>query len=56
MPESPRVLIFVIAYEAEQTLAQVLARIPAEVYERYACEVLVVDDASRDDTIEVARD
>jgi glycosyltransferase involved in cell wall biosynthesis len=52
----PRVLIFVIAYQAEDTLRSVLDRIPAEVFERYECEVLVVDDASADDTISIAHD
>jgi glycosyltransferase involved in cell wall biosynthesis len=52
----PRVLIFVVAYQAEATLRSLLLRIPVEVFEKYACEVLVVDDASADDTITIARD
>jgi len=55
-PPRPRVLIFVIAYQAEDTLHAVLDRIPSEIFEKYACEVLVVDDASADQTISVARD
>lgn len=51
----PRLLIFVIAYQAEKTLVRTLERIPAEVFESYACEVLVVDDASKDRTFSIGR-
>ena len=51
--DRPRVLIFVVAYEAETTLEKVLERIPADVFTRYSAEVLVIDDASRDTTFEV---
>ena len=44
---SPRLLIFVIAYQAEATLAEVLERIPRSVFDDWDCEILVVDDASR---------
>ncbi|MCL7985652.1 MAG: glycosyltransferase family 2 protein, partial [marine benthic group bacterium] len=47
----PRVLIFVVAYEAEEELQGVLERIPAGDA-RY--EVLVIDDSSEDRTFEVA--
>jgi glycosyltransferase involved in cell wall biosynthesis len=46
-------LIFVIAYQAESTLTRVLDRIPSEIFERYRCEILVVDDASQDRTFEI---
>jgi glycosyltransferase involved in cell wall biosynthesis len=49
----PRLLIFVIAYYAESTLASVLERIPASVFAAYSCEVLIVDDASEDKTFEM---
>lgn len=48
-----RVLIFVVAYEAETTLQQVLARIPADVFRQFDTEVLVIDDSSKDRTFEV---
>jgi glycosyltransferase involved in cell wall biosynthesis len=48
---SQRVLIFVVAYEAEEKLEGVLQRIPAGDA-RY--EVLVIDDSSEDRTFEVA--
>ncbi len=54
--KQPRLLIFVIAYYAESTLRWVLERIPASVFETYDCEVLVVDDASKDRTFEIGRE
>src|SRR4051794_26871976 len=53
MSERPRLLIFVIAYQAEATLRKVLERIPAPIFETLSCEVLVVDDASKDRTFEI---
>jgi len=52
---APRLLIFVIAYHAEETLEMVLDRIPRTVYAEYDCHVLVVDDASSDATSDVGR-
>lgn len=49
----PRVLIFVVAYEAESTLQRVLHRIPRPMFERFDAEVLVIDDSSSDRTFEV---
>jgi glycosyltransferase involved in cell wall biosynthesis len=46
-----RVLIFVVAYEAETTLEEVLARIPGSVFE-HDTEVLVIADSSQDRTFE----
>ena len=44
-----RVLVFVVAYNAEKTLASVLNRIPADLRQP-GMEVLVIDDFSRDQT------
>ena len=52
----PRLLIFVIAYQAESTLVQVLERIPRSVFRDWDCEILVVDDASRDRTFDIGRE
>jgi len=52
----PKLLVFVIAYYAESTLRRVLERIPFAVFEEYECEVLVVDDASKDRTFEIGRE
>ena len=51
-PTQPRVLIFVVAYEAQTTLARVLARIPSSIW-KLDVEVLVIDDSSSDRTFEV---
>ena len=47
-----RLLILIVAYNAESTLAPVLDRLPASVLRDYDCEVLVIDDASDDGTFE----
>jgi glycosyltransferase involved in cell wall biosynthesis len=51
-----KLLIFVIAYYAEATLKRVLERIPAEIFQQFDCEVLVVDDASEDRTFAIGRE
>jgi glycosyltransferase involved in cell wall biosynthesis len=48
-----RLLIFVVAYEAETTLEQVLARIPESIFFEHDTEILVIDDSSQDRTFEV---
>ena len=49
----PRLLIFIVAYNAETTLETVLDRIPKDLSGSFNIEVLVVDDASADDTFQV---
>ena len=46
---SKRVLVFIVAYNAEKTIASVLNRIPADL-RRANVEVLVIDDFSKDET------
>ena len=46
--KKPRVLVFIVAYYAEATILDVLARIPA--LEDYEVEVLIIDDGSDDET------
>ena len=43
-------LVLIVAYNAETTIAQVVRRIPTELSESYEIEVLIIDDASRDST------
>lgn len=50
-----RLLIFIVAYYAESTLAGVLERIPRQVFDRFDCEILIVDDASEDRTFAIGR-
>ncbi|MCB1246991.1 MAG: glycosyltransferase [Acidimicrobiia bacterium] len=51
-----RLLVFVVAYEAEATLKDVLDRIPMAILESFDVEVLVVDDASSDRTTAIGRE
>ena len=44
-----RILVFVVAYNAEKTIGTVLHRIPAELRQGNI-EVLVIDDSSKDET------
>lgn len=44
-----RILIFIVAYNAEKTIGSVLSRIPESLHNKSA-EVLVIDDFSKDDT------
>ncbi len=46
----PRVLVFIVAYNAEKTIAEVLFRIPAALSETYDVHVLIIDDSSGDST------
>ena len=52
MPDhpKPRVLVFIVAYNAEKTISSVVRRIPAEISDLYEVEVLIIDDASQDAT------
>jgi glycosyltransferase involved in cell wall biosynthesis len=52
----PRLLILIVAYNAEKTISQVLARVPHQLGEEYDVEVLVLDDSSQDRTFEQTRD
>jgi glycosyltransferase involved in cell wall biosynthesis len=47
-----RVLVFIVAYNAEETITHVLSRVPPNLRDRYDLEVLVIDDASGDRTFE----
>lgn len=46
----PRLLIFIVAYFAERTIRKVVGRIPAELFDQYEVEILIIDDASNDAT------
>ncbi|MBK7896065.1 MAG: glycosyltransferase [Anaerolineaceae bacterium] len=51
-----RLLIFIVAYNAEKFIQQVLYRIPPELRENLDVEILVIDDASQDQSFERALD
>src|SRR5262249_6998695 len=46
----PRLLVFIVAFHAENTIAKVLTRIPPHLGRRYDVEVLIIDDGSLDQT------
>ena len=52
-----KVLVFLVTYNAEKTVQQVLSRIPSDALsaEDYSLEVLVIDDCSEDKTFEEAQ-
>ena len=47
-----KLLIFVVAYNAEKTIKSVLHRIPISLGQNYETQVLVIDDASKDCTVD----
>jgi glycosyltransferase involved in cell wall biosynthesis len=50
-----KVLIFVVAYNAEKTITNVIGRIPQQLSQSYDLSLLIIDDCSKDNTAEVAR-
>src|SRR5260221_5157727 len=52
---TPRLLILIVAYNAEKTIAEVLARVPPSLAAEYHVEVLVLDDSSQDGTFQASR-
>ena len=51
---SKRIGIFIVAYNAETTIARVLERIPDDIVAKVE-EIFVFDDCSQDNTYEVGR-
>jgi glycosyltransferase involved in cell wall biosynthesis len=52
----PRLLILIVAYNAETTISKVLSRVPHQLSTDYDVEVLVLDDSSQDRTFERSRE
>jgi glycosyltransferase involved in cell wall biosynthesis len=50
--EKKRLLVFIVAYNAERTIEKTLRRIPVSLLDSYDVEVLVIDDCSKDQTFE----
>ena len=53
-PSRPKLLILIVAYHAETTIRDVFTRIPHALADQYDTEVLIIDDASRDETFRQA--
>lgn len=49
-----KLLIFIVAYNASKTIQSVLGRIPHSLTDDYHTEVLIIDDASKDETFDLA--
>jgi glycosyltransferase involved in cell wall biosynthesis len=49
-----KVLVFIVAYHAERHIHRVLDRIPGQLWDDPAVHVLLIDDASKDTTIQKA--
>ncbi len=47
-----KVLVFIVAYNAEKTIREVVFRIPPQLLSTYDVDVLIIDDSSRDATFE----
>ena len=50
--KKPRLLVFIVAYNAEKTIQWVLNRIPYELADDFELEILVIDDQSSDHTFQ----
>jgi 2-polyprenyl-3-methyl-5-hydroxy-6-metoxy-1,4-benzoquinol methylase len=51
-----RVLVFIVAYQAERHAAKVLDRVPPDLWDDDSVHFLLIDDASKDQTVSVAAD
>jgi glycosyltransferase involved in cell wall biosynthesis len=54
--DRPKLLVFIVAYNAETTIRDVLTRIPSALTDEYDVEVLIIDDSSRDRTFETGHE
>src|ERR1035438_8440909 len=52
IPRKPRVLVFIVAYNAEKTIHKIVLRIPVELRNTYEVDVPIIDDSSADATFE----
>ena len=51
-----KLLIYIVAYNHEKFIKDVLDRIPVKIIEKYQTEVLVSDDSSEDNTLNIVNE
>lgn len=51
---NPKILIFIVAYNAQNHLEKVLDRIPKSIF-NYDYEILIIDDSSTDETFKIGK-
>ena len=51
-----KLLIFIVAYNHEKTIENVVNRIPKKLFNLYDLEILIIDDASRDSTFIISKE
>jgi glycosyltransferase involved in cell wall biosynthesis len=56
MTDRPRLLVFILTYEASRHVGGVIERIPADLETDFETEILCIDDASTDETPRVTRE
>ena len=56
MQKLPRLLVFIVAYQAERTIEKVIKRIPNSLADDFDVEILAIDDASEDRTFAIGLD
>jgi len=53
-PNSSKVLVFIVSYQAHRHVSRLLDRVPPDLWDDDSVHFLMIDDASRDETISVA--
>ena len=54
-PKKAKILIFIVAYNAEVHISSVLKRIPSHLFKKHECKILIIDDSSKDNTFKEAK-
>ena len=49
-PMKKRLLVFIVAFNAEKTIKSVLSRLPLDLANTFEANILIIDDASQDGT------
>ena len=55
MKKKTKLLIFIVAYNAEKTIESVIKRIPKSLFNKFNLEVIIIDDASQDSTSQISK-